>query len=268
MHQEISDRLHAKTPQQRLRRVLEDEFHYAPKVAQAVVDEAQACLWGTPGHMQPGQVRVILTRRAAGHGRALRQTASTEVVWTLDAGADDRQVLHQHGRTALRQVRRERLLDEALDQGAVATQEDLAQVLHVALRTIKRDCAALLAQGIVVPTRGKLQGIGRGQTHKAQIVGRWLRGETYDQIAIQTHHCLTSVQRYVQTFARVMELERQGFALSQIALLLALSEPLVQEYLAVARQHDSPACRERLAAQLDRLAGTVERNPQPQRGGR
>lgn len=268
MHQEMTDRLQAKTPQQRLRRVLEDEFHYAPKVAQALVAEAQACLWGTPGHMQPGQLRVILTRRGAGHGRALRQTATTEVVWSLDAGADDRQVLQQHGRTALRQVRIQRLLDEALDQGALATQEDLAQVLHVALRTIKRDCAALLAQGIVVPTRGHLQGIGRGQTHKAQIVGRWLRGETYDQIARETHHCLTSVQRYVQTFARVMELERQGFAESQIALLLGLSAPLVQEYLAVRRQHDSPACRERLAAQLDRLAGTVERNPQPQRGGR
>ena len=79
--------------------------------------------------------------------------------------------MQQHGSPTLRRVRIQRLLDEALAQGAVATQEDLAQALHVSLRTIKRDCAAQ-AQEVYLPTRGNLHGIGRGQTHKAQI-GRW-----------------------------------------------------------------------------------------------
>ena len=247
------ERLQAKTPEQRFLRALEHDFQYAPKVAQAILEEAQACLLGTPTALRPGQLRVILTRYAAGHGHALRDTPSAEVVWTVDAGLEDRQVLQRHGRTALRHVRIQRLLDEALAQDAVAAQEDLAQVLHVSLRTIKRDCAALEACGIYLPTRGNLRGIGRGQTHKAQIVGRWLRGETYDQIERHTRHSVAAIQRYIQTFARVVHLHQQGFAETQVALLLNVGVPLVREYLAVAQRETAPECRQRLTEQLERL---------------
>jgi hypothetical protein len=255
------ERLRAKTPEQRLLRVLEQDFHYAPKVAQAILEEAQMCLLGSPGSLRPGQMRVILTRYEAGHGQALRDTPAIEVIWTIDAGREDRQVLQQHGSAILRQVRIQRLLDEAVTQGAVAAQEDLAYALNVSLRTIKRDCAILRAQGIYLPTRGNLHGIGRGQTHKAQIVGHWLRGATYDQITRQTRHSVSAIQRYVQTFVRVMDLHQQGFSDSQIAGLLEIGVPLVQDYLAVYQQHTASECRERLTAEMERLgrAGAVKK---------
>jgi len=268
MNQAEMRRKRAKTPEQRFVRVLEQEFHYAPRVAQAVLEEAQACLAGNAGQIKPGQMRVILVKYEAGHGRALRDTATTEVVWTVDGGEEDRRVLHQAGRKGLRRWRIQRLLEEALEQGGIATQEDLAQALQVSVRTIKRDCAELQAQGVYLPTRGNLHGIGRGQTHKAQIIGRWLRGETYDQIALHTHHSLSSIQRYVQAFARVIALHKEEFAESQIALLVGKSQALVREYLAVYRQNDTLACRERLAAQLQRLSGASASGPVPQKGGR
>jgi len=183
----------------------------------------------------------------------------TTVSWTVDAGAEDYAVLAQHGARALRQVRLQRLLDEAVEQGAVASQEDVARVLHVSVRTIKRDCAELEGQGLYLPTRGHLQGMGRGQTHKALIVGRWLSGETYDQLAQHTHHSASSIQRYVQTFLRVVQLARQGFSAAQIAQVVQLGAALVQEYLAVERAQASPACRERLAEHLRRLGWTGNR---------
>jgi len=254
MNPSESERLQAKTPQHRFLNVLQHEFHFAPKVAQALLDEAEACLTGLPGQLQPGQMRLVLARRTAGHGQALRDVPTHSVIWTIDAGTEDRHILQHHGTVALRRVRIQRLLAEALEQSAVATQEDLASALHVSARTIKRDCAALETTGITLPTRGNLQGIGRGQTHKAQIVGRWLRGETYDQIARHTHHCATSIQRYVQAFVRVVNLHQQGFADAQIATLLEMGEPLVRDYLTVYAQNDTPTCRERLTAQLQRLA--------------
>lgn len=243
----------AKTREQRFVRVLEGDFHYAPKVAQAILEEAQTCLLSTSGPLRPGQVRVILTQYSAKHGRAVRDTPLVEVTWTLNSGAEDRAVRAQHGRQTLRQVRIQRLLDEALAQGAVASQEDLAQALQVSVRTIKRDCATLQAQGVYLPTRGKLQGIGRGQTHKAQIVGLWLQGATYDQIARQTRHSLSAIHRYIQTFARVVDLHQQGFSAMQVAQLVQCGGALVREYLAVYQQHATPDCRERLTAQLARL---------------
>ena len=263
MNKQQDERLQAKTPERRFLRVLEEEFHQPPRVAQALLEEAQACLLGSSPCLRPGQMRIVLVRQDAGHGQALRATASTEVIWTIDAGSEDRQVLHKDGSAALRRVRIQRLLDEALAQRAAATQEDLAHALHVSVRTIKRDCAVLEARGVYLPTRGNLQGIGRGQTHKAQIVGRWLRGETYDQIALHTHHCPASIQRYVQAFVRVVHLHRQDFRDSQIALLVEMSLFLVQEYLAIYRQNDAPECRERLDEQIQRLhRRQAERGPQ------
>jgi hypothetical protein len=194
----------------------------------------------------------------------LHQTSTVEVIWTIDAGAEDQAVLTAHGIQACRQVRIQRLVDEALAQGAVASQEDLARALQVSVRTIKRDCAVLQAQGIYLPTRGNLQGIGRGQTHKAQIVGRWLRGETYDQVAWHSHHSLSCVRRYVQTFVRVVNLYQQHFSHSEIGLLLQVSQPLLTEYLTVYEQYDSPFCRQRLQEQLTRLAAN---SSQPKKGG-
>jgi DNA-binding Lrp family transcriptional regulator len=253
MDNQAAQRLAAKTPEQRYLTVLEQDFGQPPPVAQVFLEEAQSCLLGQAEWLRPGQMRVILAQLDAGYGQALRQTATTEVTWTVDAGQEDRRVLQTHGLVALRRVRIQRLLDEALAQDAAATQEDLAQVLQVSVRTIKRDCRALEEQGIYLPTRGKLKGVGRGQTHKAQIVGCWLRGETYDQIALHTHHCLSSIQRYVRAFVRVVDLHQQGFADSDIALVLEMSVPLVQEYLAVYAQHDAPEYRARLTEQIERL---------------
>jgi AraC-like DNA-binding protein len=266
MMNDTMKRFRAKTPQQRFLRVLEQDFHYAPKVAEAILQEAQECLLSTADALQPGQVRVILARMEARHGRALRDTATTEVTWTVDAGLEDREVLQKSGSRALRQIRIQRLLSEALEQGAVATQEDLARALHVSLRTVKRDFADLQGEGVFLPSRGSLHGIGRGQTHKALIVGRWLRGETYDQIQLQTRHSISSVQRYVQAFVRVVHLHRQRFSACEIALLLALGPALVHEYLAVYAQHDSSHCRQRLDAQLQRLNGTSGSLPRPKKG--
>lgn len=246
-------RLETKTAEQRFKQMLEQEFHFAPKIAQSILEEAQVHLVKLSEQHRAGQQQVILAKREAGHGRPLWETELVQVTWTLDAGAEDRQVRSRYGHKALRQVRIQRLLLEALEQGGVASQEDLAQALQVSLRTIKRDFEELQSQGLYLPSRGNLHGIGRGQTHKAQIIGAWLGGATYDQIAQQTHHCPSSISRYIQTFVRVIDLHQQDFEAGQIAQVLQIGLPLVQEYLAVYGQHAQAAQRERLEEQIARF---------------
>lgn len=253
MEQQVRDRQETKTVEQQFVRTLISEFQFAPRVAEAVLAEAQATLLVSESASGEGQVRVVLSRRQAGGGRPLKEVPSVVVWWTINAGAEDREVQERHGRKALRRVRIQRLLDEALEQGGVATQEDLAVALNVGVRTIKRDCEQLAAEGVYLPTRGNLHGIGRGQTHKAQIIGRWLRGETYDQLMLSTRHSITSIRRYVQTFLRVVELHHRAFSVSQIAQLTQSGEALVRDYLAVYDEHDTSECRVRLEEQLQRL---------------
>ncbi len=252
---DVNERLQIKTAEQRFVHMLEHEFEFAPKIAQVILEEAQTSLTRQALGLRPGQIRVILAKRKARPGRPLRETETKEVTWTIDAGREDHQVRQEHGRQALRRVRIQRLLLEAIEQDGVATQEDLAQVLQVSLRTIKRDFEELQSRGLYLPTRGYLHGVGRGQTHKAQIIKHWLQGQTYDQIAQQTHHTLTAVKRYIQHFVRVVELHRQDFGVTQIALLLQIGGALVQEYLVVYEQNDTIECRQRLQEQIERLSG-------------
>ena len=252
MNRQEKLRQRAKTPEQRFVNLLQDEFHQPPRVAEAILIDAQDCLLGE-GEVKPGQMRVVLVKREVGHGRSINRTATKEVVWTVHAGGEDDAVNQEYGKQGLRRHRIQRLLGEALKQGAAASQEDLARVLNVSVRTIKRDCAALVQQGVLLPTRGYLHSIGRGQSHKALIISRWLTGATYDQIARKTHHSVVSVQRYVKAFIRVMQLQQEGFTTEEIALLLGLGQELVQEYLAIFHQSDTPLARQRLSEHLQRL---------------
>ena len=265
MNENMVERLSAKTPEQQFLNKLEQEFEYAPRVAEAILQEAQACLLGQAEPIRPGQRSVFLTERGARHGRPLRETEKVEVLWTIDAGAEDLVIAQKEGALELRRMRIRRLLDEALAQGAAATQEDLAWALNVDPRTVRRDCAALRAEGIELPTRGNLQGIGRGQTHKRQILARWLAGETYDQITFHCHHNPASVKRYVQGFVRVVHLYMEGFSTEDIALLLPMSRALVAEYRAVFEENDTPSAHRRLADHRRRIAKGV---PTANRGGK
>lgn len=267
MKEDQEKRQLAKSVEHRFLRVLLEEYELPPKIAAAIVEEAQACFLGGGDQTRPGQVRVILADRRARPGRPVDEIPKVEVIWSIDAGQEDIEVLRRFGRRGLRQVRIQRLLSEAIEQGGVATQEDLATALHVSVRTIKRDCAELEAQGVYLPTRGYVQGVGRGQTHKARIVGEWLQGHTYDQIQLSSRHSSASIQRYVQTFVRVVHLHREGMDTDRIAQLLAIGPALVEEYLAVYKQQDSPPRRERLGEQLQRLTGTPGKAERAQKGG-
>ena len=246
-------RLEAKTASQQFTRMLQQDFNLAPKIAQVIVQEAELFLNQQQQPLKVGQIRVVLARRHAHTARDVADTPTLNVTWTLDAGAEDLAVLNQHGSQRLRQVRIQRLLAEALEQGAIATQEDLARTLCVSVRTIKRDFAQLHAEDCYLPSRGYLHGIGRGQTHKARIIKLWLQGMTYDQIAAHTHHSFTSIQRYILSFVRVVHLHQQHFEPADIAHLVQLGLPLVAEYLALYQASNSNAARRRLQEQLDRL---------------
>lgn len=249
-------RTHAKTGASQLQQRLEDDFEIPRRIAEAIVSEAEACLVEQNERVVSGQRWVLLASREAGHGKSLQETALKRVCWTLDNGAEDAASYASGGTVDLRRVRIQRLLDEAVEQGALATQEDLAQALQVDVRTIKRDCRELMASGVWLPLRGTIRSIGRGQTHKAQIIRRWLCGETYDQLQRSTHHHPSCIARYVQSFVRIVALHQEGLAEFQIAYLSQCSQALVCEYLQLYQAYDAPLYRERLHEQLQRLQGT------------
>ena len=140
-------------------------------------------------------------------------------------------VLSEEGTSALRKHKVIRMANEALDQGGLLTQEDLAVLLCSSRRTIRGDIKELKVQGIEVPTRGTLQDIGPGVTHKSKVVKMWLEGYEYTDIERKTGHSGFSVQRYISGFSKVIRFYSRGYSLPEIRELADMSERLIQEYL-------------------------------------
>ncbi len=93
---------------------------------------------------------VQLASRDAPIGRSLQAHEYRQITWTVRTPEDD-QILDK---TKRRQHQLERLCSQALEQGAAPTVDDLARALDSSVATIKRDLAALRANGVNLETRG------------------------------------------------------------------------------------------------------------------
>jgi len=183
---------------------------------------------------------------------------------TLPLDSPDDLVALRQSIAEMRRHKIQRLTQEAREQGALLTQEDLARLLCTSRSTIKRDIAQLRASGLDVPTRGQVKDIGRGVSHKSQIVGDWLAGYTFSQIQKRRWHTLSSIDRYCRDFQRVVHLQHHGLRVADIRQSTGLSERLIGEYLALAETVGPD--NERLTQLLTMPAETTQHPAEIKRG--
>lgn len=265
---EIPERLAEKTPEAMFLYVLQKEFGFPLRTARQVFETAQEVLVGGEGQsqMRPGQLRMIVASLKAPFGPKLADSAKVEVTLTVDNGVEDGQVKAKEGAEGQRRGRILRITEEALDQGGVLTQEDLARALNVDRRTIVRDIQALEDEKHIVSTRGAVKNVGRGQTHKVKIIELWLNREGYDKIARWVHHSPQAIKRYVSTFLRLVVMHRQGTAVKEIAFLTQSSVKLVQDYLELyEKAMKQPHQQEKLEEELERVS--IWKRAEPEKGG-
>jgi hypothetical protein len=147
--------------------------------------------------IQAGQLALIAVAADEPGHKPLAKCKMVPVILTLYAGPEDYQYRLAHepdGITALRRRQIERLAQEALDQGALLTAEDLAfRIFNCGLRTISRDLKALTEQGVVVPLRSQQKDAGRALSHRVQAVELYLQRHTFTQIRQRIRHSLVSI---------------------------------------------------------------------------
>jgi len=122
-----------------------------------------------------GQITFHVASAAEPPGEKVSEMKSVPVHLTFH-DRTDMAVLSDERTAGLRRHRILRMTHEALEQGGLLTQEDLAVLLCSSRRTIRRDIKDLKNQGIDVLTRGTLQDIGPGITHTSKVVKLWLEG--------------------------------------------------------------------------------------------
>jgi hypothetical protein len=200
--------------------------------------------------IQAGQLAMIAVSADEPGHKPLAKCKMVPVILTLYAGPEDYQYRLAHepdGITALRQRQIERLAQEALDQGALLTAEDLAfRIFNCGLRTISRDLKALAAQETVVPLRSQQKDAGRALSHRVQAVELYLQRHTFTQIRQRIRHSLVSIANYVVSFALVVAHTRDGHAVDEIAFLMQISPALVRTYQDLYEHYNTQEYRRRI----------------------
>jgi DNA-binding CsgD family transcriptional regulator len=184
--------------------------------------------------IQPGQLVWRAIKEDEPPGKPLTACVFKTIRLTVHALEEDREVLYAYGRSAKRGQQCMRTATEALDQGALLTQEDLAEILDSDPKTIRTDIKRYQQKyGILIPTRGNKKDIGPGITHREKAVALYLQGKDPVAIGRDLQHSLKAVERYLQTFRRVVYCQGQMRNSLKTAMVVGVSVALVNRYLAL-----------------------------------
>lgn len=178
-------------------------------------------------------------------GKTIEVMYKKQVVLTVDGGIEDIEVLKKYGRVGLRQVRIQRITEEAIEQEGILSQEDISKYLYCDVRTVRRDIQQIKEEGIEVITRGVLHNIGRGQTHKQKIIGLYLDGLFFSDIRLRTHHSIGAIKRYIDEFMKVLRSIKRGIKQEEeISSVTGISINLIRQYKQILEESKGQKHRE------------------------
>ena len=233
---------------------LENSYELSPKLSSLILLTAKECLL-KEYTLKEGEIEVRAIEIEEKAGKTIEKLEKKKVRLTIDNGIEDIEVLKEFGRIALRQIKIQRITQEAMEQRGVLSQEDLSKYLGCTVRTIQRDIREIKKQGIEVITRGYLHNIGRCQTHKVKIIGMYLDGLTYSEIKIKARHSVGAIKRYLDSFTKVVMSQRRGiYRVKDISMVTGISETLVRQYMELLKESRKDITRK------DNLKLLIERN--------
>lgn len=252
MDQEAVARLEPKTAQEAIIARIAEDLRLTPFLARAYYEQMAEYFRLFAGlDLQDNQLAYCAVAAAEPPGKKIGQCQRICVRLTLHDPADFDST-DASAVPALRRRRVLRLCEEALAQGGLLTQEDLALILTTSESTIKRDLRALRKDGISVPTRGQQRDIGPGVSHKVQTVLGYLRGEDFTALSRRLCHGKDSMERYLKAFRQVALMTREKLAPSLICKACRLSQGLVTQYQAL---YEQAVADEGMQRRLDDLLG-------------
>lgn len=165
-------------------------------------------------------------------GKSMAQTRLKPVVLDMITDDDIEGLRTPVGAHELKLKKIERWTHQAYDQGALLSQLDLAVLLASTTVTIGvcvREYQNLYNR--TLPTRGSIQLIGSGQTHKRPIIALHLKGYLVPTICQKTNHSKEAVERYIHDFEAVKTLSEKFDDVDLISRIVRLTPSVVKQYL-------------------------------------
>jgi Protein of unknown function (DUF1670) len=247
LDQPLSDRLQSKSVKQSIVSSIARDFNLTPILAEAYFSQiSDYFLHHAEVELGAGQFHYLAVEENEPAGKPIALCKKVSVKLTLHNPQEDLPVYKKSGLRGLRHHKIVRITNEAIDQGGVLSYEDIAFALTCSVVTIKRDMSQMRKKGIILPSRGWRHEMGRGQTHKTQILDLYLSGHQFSEIERRTKHSETAIKRYLQDFARVALLHKKRFTIDQIRISTGFSHRLIGEYLKLLSAHAKSSHLKRL----------------------
>jgi len=258
MKSQTANRLHNKTSLHAVQVELQSGYDLSPVEAQVLARRVQQLVDEQTGFSrQPGQITYQAIAIDEPPGKPLEDCRKVPVHLTVMAD-EDAQVWAHTGSLALRRLRAHRVVYEATMQSGALSQEDVACILGISLKSVKRVFAYFREQGESLPSRGEIQDMGRGVSHKIPVIRRYVQDLSFSRISRELgNHGISSMARYLHHFALVMILEDRGLTPQQMQSVIGISENLIQQYRQLYAELNVPEH----ARTLERLKGTVFHPP-------
>lgn len=265
---EQARRLRIKTQEQRLTKLAVDGAGLSPWEAETLTEVVKEVFFAEPENtpLRSGQMFYECAEASEGAGKPLSECLLARVVLTIHE-PEDIKIAGRQGANRLRRHCIIRLTEEAREQGGLLTQEDLARLLHCDVRTIRRDVADFRERGVMVATRGQQKDIGPGVTHRGVAIAHWIDGKEPVEVARRINHSLDAVERYLQTFARVVFLKQKQFDCFASALTMGISVASVKTYQAVYEEHRNRPEFKRRLKEIEIIGGKFYETQDFQKGG-
>jgi hypothetical protein len=210
---------------------LQQGYNLSPVEAMVLAQRLQQLVDEQTGwSRQQGQITYQAIAMDEPPGKPLSLCHKVPVHLTVMAEGDA-QLWAIEGPIAVRRVRVHRMIYEALMQGGALSQEDLACLLGVSLKTIKRIFAWYREQDQRLPSRGEIQDMGRGVSHKIPVIRKYVQDLSFSHISQHLgKHGIPSMVRYLRHFALLMILEDRGLTPGQMQSVIGISENLIEQY--------------------------------------
>jgi len=249
---EQTERLSHRDSAHTLTRIIEDGTNCSYFESMIITQKAQEIFgigdYNTDVAIQPGQTvwKAISLDEPA--GKPLEKCVFKRIVLTQRCFDEDEEVSQKYTSSARRVQQIVRMTHEAYEQGTLLTQEDLACLLNSDVRTIRRDIQRYQEKhDVLIPTRGNKMDIGPGVTHRDKAVEQFIQGKDAVSIGRDLQHSLKAVERYINTFCRVVYCMNEVQNTLKTAMVVGVSVTLVNRYLALRdRYRNTKNYRERL----------------------
>ena len=225
-----------KTVDQQMKQIVVEGTGISPWEADVLLKVIDDVYFGDQNAInKPGCVLFNCVSSQEGAGKALSECKMTTVKLSVYQDSDRENLKktgQKHRAPIIRQRRLLRITEEAIDQGGLLSQEDLANILMCDTKTIRRDIKDFAKIGITVKTRGQMKDIGPGITHRELIVRHWMEGKEEQSICKATKHSMKSVENYLSAFKRVVYLRTEkSFTDHEISVTAGVSKRAVKTYL-------------------------------------